>query len=368
MRLAVLAKQPPARPERPPYPDAPTTRYRSQLVQIANESFAAVKPLIAELYRLQAVADRYLRTDRDDPEAPDDEWVTPSGHATKGMSPDDLRAVAQNRRHERTASGAIVQALPFPESIREEVAIMQRRLTIYRDNLPVEGIAGKAADQLEKWRVHVDQRILGDLGLTPVKIGTPLAVARDKWVKDNAALIVSQPREVAERCGAIVQEMLPNGARWETIAKRLEDEHGIARRRAALIARDQVSKYNADLNRMQQQACGIEFFQWRGAMDNRERPSHVALEGTVWSWENPPLIGAPGEPIQCRCSAIAVTSDQLKRQAATMTEEQLIARTAALGPTQAEGPDATPEQVQKRAASQIASEIRLANRREQVRR
>ena len=264
MRLAVLAKQPPKRSARPPHPDAPTIAYARQLERIAAQSYRYALPLIAELRRLQALADA-ARADLDDQPPPDE-------------------PPAQ---------------LPLPFAVRREVEIMRRRLTIYRHNLPTEGIAAKAADQLEKWRIHVDQRILGDLGLQPVKAGTELAAARDAWVRDNAALISSQPAEVAARIEAAVAEMVPGGARWETIAAKLESEHGIATNRANLIARDQVSKYNADLNRIRQQAAGIDFFQWRGAMDNRERPAHVALEGTVWAWAKPPMIGAPGEAIQC---------------------------------------------------------------------
>jgi hypothetical protein len=45
------------------------------------------------------------------------------------------------------------------------------------------------------------------------------------------------------------------------------------------------------------------------------------------------------------------------------TPEELAARTADLGPTQREGPDATTEQVAKRAAREVAAEVKLAQRR-----
>ena len=350
MRLAALAKQPPKRSARPPHPDAPTVAYARQLERIATESYRYALPLIAELRRLQALADA-ARQDLDDQPPPDE-------------PPEQARAAEQNRPHKPSEKGPA--QLPLPFTVRREVEIMRRQLTIYRHNLPTEGIAAKAADQLEKWRIHVDQRILSDLGLQPVKAGTELAAARDAWVRDNAALISSQPAEVAARIEATVAEMVPGGARWETIAAKLEQEHGIATNRANLIARDQVSKYNADLNRIQQQAAGIDFFQWRGAMDNRERPAHVALEGTVWRWSQPPIIGAPGEAIQCRCVAVPCVSDQLISRAGEMTEADLLDRTAALGPTQKQGEGATAAEVRERAAKEIANEIKLARRRQEV--
>ncbi len=42
---------------------------------------------------------------------------------------------------------------------------------------------------------------------------------------------------------------------------------------------------------------------WRTRGDEKVRPSHAALEGQVFSWDNPPAIGHPGEDHNCRCMA-----------------------------------------------------------------
>lgn len=79
---------------------------------------------------------------------------------------------------------------------------------------------------------------------------------------------------------------------------------------AALIARDQMGKMNAAFNQVRQSELGITQYRWRSSDDERVRPDHVALDGQVFSWDEPgPLIGEfgdpchPGEDIQCRCSA-----------------------------------------------------------------
>ena len=337
-QLAVLAGQPPKRTPPPPPPDAPTTAYRVTLGRIAQESYRlAAETVLAEVRRLQQIADAY-RADTEE---------------------DDKRAAEQDKPHTPEQK----EALDVPESLDDSIVVLQQRAKTYAESLDTDRITNKHAKQVETFNRGVTLRVLGDLGLNPIPNGSEMAKARDAWVKENAALIVSQPLEVADRCGQVVREMVPGGSRWETIAKRLEEEQGIASRRAALIARDQVSKYNAELTKIQQRGAGIEYYMWMGAMDNRERPSHVALQGTVWSWDRPPPVGSPGEPCQCRCWASPVTSEDAKKFAVAWTPEELAARTAELGPTQREGPDATPEQVAKRAAREVAAEVKLAQRR-----
>lgn len=75
---------------------------------------------------------------------------------------------------------------------------------------------------------------------------------------------------------------------------------------AALIARDQVSKLNGQLNRARQQAAGITDFVWETRKDSRVRPEHRDLQGRTFSWQEGWDGVFPGQPIQCRCWARAV--------------------------------------------------------------
>lgn len=156
--------------------------------------------------------------------------------------------------------------------------------------------------------------------------------------------------------------MVENGSRWETIAKQLEKELEITKNRAQLIARDQVSKYNAALNQANQRAAGIQSYVWRGVKDNRERPEHLALEGQVFSWDHPSYLGNPGEPIRCRCWAEPNTSRAISPP---LSEQDLINRTAAQGPKQSM-PDATPAEVHAEAARSVKAAIKLAENRQQL--
>lgn len=364
-RLSELKRQPPIKTPPLPFPHAAEASYRRKLTRIADESFALVRPLIDELWRWQAMADAEQRradADGDDIELepPEPEGVV--AIAQRGAEREQaLRAAQQNRPH--TAAGKA--QLGLPGIIDRTLIATQRRLDLFARGIPKD-IPAAVAKDIERHAVAVNLRVFEAIGVNPIKPGSALDRARDRWLADNAALITSQPLEVSARIESIVREMVPAGSRWETIARKLQDEEGIAQRRAALIARDQTAKYNSDCNRTQQQAAGFTHYEWIGVMDNRERPTHVALQHTVWSWEKPPPIGHPGEPIQCRCTASPVTSGEQISQAQSWSEQDLIDRTANLGPTQRQGPDATEVEVRARAESDVTSEMRLARRRSEV--
>lgn len=362
-RLAELKRQPPIKTPPLPFPHAAEASYRRKLTRIADQAFAIVRPLIDLLLWLDDLA--RIEQSRTDAEEGEDYPPAPEGVvmlAQRGTEREMARRAAEQNKPHTTAQKA---QLALPTILERTIVATQQRLDLFARGIP-KNIPAAVATDIERHAVAVNLRVFESVGVNPIKPGSALDRARDRWLADNAALITSQPLEVSARIESIVRDMVPAGARWETIARKLQDEEGIAQRRAALIARDQTAKYNSDCNRTQQQAAGFSHYEWIGVMDNRERPTHVALQHTVWSWEKPPPIGNPGEPIQCRCTASPVTSGEQIAQTQSWDEQELIARTADLGPTHRQGPGATEAQVQARASSEVASEIRLAGRRAEV--
>lgn len=123
------------------------------------------------------------------------------------------------------------------------------------------------------------------------------------------------PEELAER---LRKQWARNGVPSKIPTRRLnslgEPVFVSAEKHAELIARDQLQKLHARINQARQTAAGVTKYRWRGEMDNRERESHVQLEGQIFSWDDPPDDGHPGTPIACRCTAEAVIdADQVIR-------------------------------------------------------
>lgn len=135
--------------------------------------------------------------------------------------------------------------------------------------------------------------------------------AMREFTRENVALIKSVPSQFFGELEKTIARELADGARFEKLADIIEERYGVAQSRAELIARDQVGKFNADLDRVRQQQLGITRYVWRTSQDERVRDEHAAREGKVFEWSNPPEDGHPGQSIQCRCSAESVIEDLL---------------------------------------------------------
>jgi SPP1 gp7 family putative phage head morphogenesis protein len=123
-------------------------------------------------------------------------------------------------------------------------------------------------------------------------------------VTENVALIKTMPAKQFDRIERAVLQGVTSGDDFFSIRKDLIEVGEISERRAKLIARDQVSKLNGNLNRIRQDDIGITHYFWRTSEDERVRPDHRDNNGKRFAWNSPPATtGHPGEDIQCRCTA-----------------------------------------------------------------
>lgn len=162
----------------------------------------------------------------------------------------------------------------------------------------------RISDRMARWNAADQSRVLG---VSLDAFGPGVESAMSTWRRQQAELITSIPRKHLGRVVELVEQAQSSGMRVETLAKKIEAEFGIARRRAQLIATDQILTANANLTRVRQQDLGIESYTWSTVGDERVRPVHAAADGQVYTWaEGHPTEGHPGEPVRCRCQALAV--------------------------------------------------------------
>lgn len=122
----------------------------------------------------------------------------------------------------------------------------------------------------------------------------------------NVGLIRGLSEDVAKRVEQAILQNLTAGGAAKDLQTKLVEDFGIARRRAALIARDQTATLVSDMNRFRQQQAGVEKYRWQTSRDERVRATHRANEGKIFEWASPPSTGHPGHEVNCRCVAIAV--------------------------------------------------------------
>jgi SPP1 gp7 family putative phage head morphogenesis protein len=168
-----------------------------------------------------------------------------------------------------------------------------------------EGASALAIDigqKTSRWNSAQWQRILkAVLGADVFRSEPWLAETLKGFGAENVALIKSIRDQSVRKIEGMTMRALQAGTRHEQLAKDIREEYGNGKKRAALIARDQVAKLNGNLTMLRQKNAGVKHYVWRTSMDERVRPSHAALEGKEFAWTGAPAPpeGHPGQPIQC---------------------------------------------------------------------
>lgn len=88
-------------------------------------------------------------------------------------------------------------------------------------------------------------------------------------VFENVNLITSVKQQYLDRVESIVMNGMRSGLGVTAIGRQLQEQTGVARRRANFIARDQVAKLNNDVAKRRMQQSGIKHFKWLTSKDQR---------------------------------------------------------------------------------------------------
>lgn len=130
----------------------------------------------------------------------------------------------------------------------------------------------------------------------------------ENWVHDNVSLIKTIPQQALGEMKEIVLEGYQNGKTNTAVMKEIQKTYKTSKSRATFIARDQLSKLNADITMHQQKDAGVDKYIWRTVKDKRVRDRHKDLEGKTFAYDDPPIVDTktgrrahPGKDFRCRC-------------------------------------------------------------------
>lgn len=165
------------------------------------------------------------------------------------------------------------------------------------------------------WQKAINQAI----GVNVALPGTDMSANIDAWAEENTALITNMAQSYLSKVTTSVNSGFRDGLSWRDISKNIQAETGVAKRRADLIARDQVATMNMQVTKQRAADIDVKQFVWRTMEDQRVRgnpsgrypkanPSHYARNGKTYNWSDG--AGArdtfPGSAINCRCYAANV--------------------------------------------------------------
>jgi SPP1 gp7 family putative phage head morphogenesis protein len=132
---------------------------------------------------------------------------------------------------------------------------------------------------------------------------------------EQVDLIKSIPLRAAQRVHDLTEEILADSNRASSLVDDIMRSGHVARSHATLIALTEVSRATTSFTQARATNLGGTHYVWETAKDSRVRSEHRALQGKVFSWDDPPIAGSKGERAhpgciyRCRCWPRVIFND-----------------------------------------------------------
>lgn len=151
-----------------------------------------------------------------------------------------------------------------------------------------------------------------------------VATQLDLATLENVKLIKSIPNVHFDKIAKAIKNNLA-GLPQEgnvSLTQRIIKIGNISKNKASFIAKDQTKKITSSLNRVRSQNIGLEDYKWATAGNEkvvgnpsglypkptniRVHGNHYKRNGKIFSYNNPPIDGNPGDAPGCQCVALTV--------------------------------------------------------------
>ncbi|WP_446903007.1 phage head morphogenesis protein [Burkholderia sp. YIM B11467] len=119
--------------------------------------------------------------------------------------------------------------------------------------------------------------------------GAPTGEMMRALMTEQVTLIKSIPLEAAQRVHRLTIERMEGGGRAAEISKMIQASGDVAKSRADLIARTEVSRAASNLTEARALHVGSPGYFWRTSEDSDVRIDHRILEGRFIPWDQPPI-------------------------------------------------------------------------------
>lgn len=190
------------------------------------------------------------------------------------------------------------------------------------------------ADRLESWATNKTTDIIMDLNRANLNVwkknseklsrhlkhlinNTPIGSVVKTHVEHQITYIKSLPLEAWGRVDDIHKmsiQLITEGKRANHLFDEIMKTGEVAKSRARLIARTELSRASIALTQARAVNIGSEGYIWRTVSDKAVRDTHKQLEGKFIRWDSPPtvdkMIGHAGCFPNCRCYTEVVMPEE----------------------------------------------------------
>ena len=108
------------------------------------------------------------------------------------------------------------------------------------------------------------------------------------------------------------ENIVLSGTRAKDFTKIIEERFAVSTKKAKFLAKQEISLLTSKYKQVKYESVGVSKYKW-SISNVRTRPDHKALNGKVFSFDDPPIsntsTGArnnPGEDFGCNCQAIPI--------------------------------------------------------------
>lgn len=226
--------------------------------------------------------------------------------------------------NKKTGTWGIEKAL-VPAEIMAATAIAASRYETLRkaifttlDMVNIESIdrISRLADKYEtaiRWVDDDFQKAVKAVTVAPQLTQEQLGTLTAEYTESMDRYVKGWTQDNVVKLREMVQKEVLGGKRAESIAKIVEKNYGVGKRKAQFLARQEAGLFMSHFKEIRYRDIGSTKYRWSTSNDERVRHDHAVLDNTIQLWSNPPITnlktGARNHPQQdfgCRCQAIAL--------------------------------------------------------------
>lgn len=155
-------------------------------------------------------------------------------------------------------------------------------------------------------------KTLDDATIIPKLTDQTKAILAKEWGENLELYIQKWVNQDILKLRTQIMQNTMSGQRANNIVKLIQANYNTSLNKAKFLARQETSLLMSAMRQQRYKDAGITRYKWSTSHDERVRKLHKDVNGKVFSWDAPPIVGEngealnPGEDYNCRCVAIPI--------------------------------------------------------------